>query len=381
MKRGFRFIIICLYLGGGTNCLKSQVVSVNQLKALLSKSEKDSVMLMERYTAACFHRLLNEYRKEKGLDTLNWSEELWLATRNHNIWMSLHNTLSHTQKEGTAGFSGKNPGDRYAYATLQKGSFSWSGENALYNYSAHGRNIAEIAMRVAESSLEQWKRSPGHNQNMLGKSHGSHGTSFIFKNSQVWATSLFSYQCRTENDNNISVQVPISLKRKENTRQENKSTSSVNKPKLPTRRHLTEMLKSELKEDFTDKAGKAFTSDPYLDKAAQKHADYMMRTKLVSITEHKSAKSFYGKNSRMRLLKASSGRSLFSFRKTKLIEQVAMADVDEKNWEPEMLIEELKIKLSEGTPEKDKGSIGIGVAVQKQKHTHVIYVSRLLALK
>ncbi|NQX98854.1 MAG: hypothetical protein HRT73_13400, partial [Flavobacteriales bacterium] len=67
-----------------------------------------------------------------------------------------------------------------------------SGENALYNYSAYGKSIKEIAQNIAFRSFKQWKNSPGHNRNMLRKGHVAHGTAFKITNDKVWGTDLFS---------------------------------------------------------------------------------------------------------------------------------------------------------------------------------------------
>jgi uncharacterized protein YkwD len=54
--------------------------------------------------------------------------------------------------------------------------------------------MASISIdKVAAEALEQWRASPGHNANILGKGHASCGTAFRIVDGWVWATTLFAY--------------------------------------------------------------------------------------------------------------------------------------------------------------------------------------------
>lgn len=170
----------------------AQLYTYQDVDALLKKAEQDSIAEIERIAALEFHKLINIYRTENGLKTMKWNETLWVATKNHNTWMSKTGILSHHQTKTNKYNSGKSPGDRLSYAQAGSSHFGWSGENALYNYSCRGKTKEEIAKNIAQRSFTQWKNSKGHNENMLSDRHGSHGVAFAINGSTVWGTDLFS---------------------------------------------------------------------------------------------------------------------------------------------------------------------------------------------
>lgn len=184
-------IITCLFFSS-TSIYIAQITTNKAIGVLINKAEKDSVAQIERLAALEFHKLINHYRKSKGLSSITWDETLWITTRNHNEWMAEANVLSHHQTKKNKYFTGTNPGDRFDFAAGGNSPNNWSGENALYNFSAFGNNIKEISNNIASRSFEQWKNSPGHNRNMLGKSHATHGTAFKIYEDKVWGTDLFA---------------------------------------------------------------------------------------------------------------------------------------------------------------------------------------------
>ena len=186
-------LLWCLVMCVFPTIFIAQTYTVNDVAVLLKKAEQDSVAEIERMAALEFHKLINQYREENGLNTIKWNETLWIATQNHNLWMANTGELSHHQTTSNKYYTGNSPGDRLSYAQAGKTSFGWSGENALYNYSYSGKTKEEIAQNIAQKSFIQWKNSPGHNKNMLSKRHGSHGVAFKLNGSVVWGTDLFSY--------------------------------------------------------------------------------------------------------------------------------------------------------------------------------------------
>ncbi|MGB0887950.1 MAG: CAP domain-containing protein [Vicingaceae bacterium] len=172
--------------------LNAQIFTEKDLPFLVEKSKKDSIFKIERKAALAFHKRINSYRKKHQLKVLEWDEALWIASRNHNVWMSKTNKLSHFQSVRNKYFTGKNPQDRFKFVVDKSTSTRWSAENALYNYSYYGDNITEIAQNMAEKSFNQWKNSTDHNKNMLGKNHLTHGVSFLIRDDLVWGTDLFS---------------------------------------------------------------------------------------------------------------------------------------------------------------------------------------------
>lgn len=196
---------LSLILGVIAFCINSstaQICTINDLNKLFDQADKDEKTKIERIAAIEFHKLLNEYRKSEGKNELIFDETLWIASRNHCEYMNERNVLKHTQNKGdkkSKVFTGKEPGDRYNYAAGGNAKYNWSGENALYNFSGNGDDYEQKAIDIAQQSLEQWKNSPGHNENMLGN-HAFEGTAFIITYGKVWGTSLFARNERN-NDN------------------------------------------------------------------------------------------------------------------------------------------------------------------------------------
>lgn len=191
-----QIIILVWFLvaAGWTKPYRPHISKVTKLKTLLQAAEHDRKQKIERLAAIKFHKLIIEYRIKNGVDALEWDESLWITSRNHSIWMGENEILAHHETKGTKYFTGVKPGDRYEYTTSDKGTCSWSGENALYNYSNEGKTIEEISINIATHSLNQWKHSPGHNQNMLAKGSKAHGVAFYLnKEGVVYATDLFAY--------------------------------------------------------------------------------------------------------------------------------------------------------------------------------------------
>ena len=54
------------------------------------------------------------------------------------------------------------------------------------------KNINDIASNMASIAFEQWKHSPGHNKNMLGKRHQVHGLAFYLNKdlNNVWICNV-----------------------------------------------------------------------------------------------------------------------------------------------------------------------------------------------
>lgn len=169
-----------------------QVYRYSELKTYASKAQADGMLKTERAVAKRFHELLNAYRAQKKLPALEWNEACFLAAHNHNQWMAMRSSLSHEQNSRNVVFTGVQPGDRLGF--VLQGSplhFSWSAENCLQS---NVDNMLAISIEaVAAGALEQWRTSPGHNANMLGKNHGSCATAFKIVDGLVWGTTLFAF--------------------------------------------------------------------------------------------------------------------------------------------------------------------------------------------
>jgi len=182
------------------DCVSGQTpFRVESISTFIEKSKSDSIACIERAAAYYFHKILNNYRKEKGLVELHWNDTLWIAGMNHSLWMNRQDELTHTEREKTLYFSGKKVGDRVLYASNGNEHLRWSAENALFHSSTKGNDISTIALNMARHAFKQWKGSSGHNKNMLKENSRSHGVSFIISTDHIWVTDVFAF-----NGNGIS---------------------------------------------------------------------------------------------------------------------------------------------------------------------------------
>jgi len=327
--------------------ISGQTCTVAKLPELLKLADIDSIQKIERLAALKFHDLINLYRKTNKLDTLCWDEALWVACRNHNIWMASNSELSHSEKSGTKNFTGSRPEDRYIYATAEKGKSSWSGENALYNYSDHGNTIEKISNNIAIQSFEQWKRSPGHNSNMLGLSHKSHGVSFyLSKEGRVYGTDLFASSIDKQfcSLTKSQIQDVYSIKTiSVNSSQKTNATEKIAKVNI---QKLELDIVSNLYAFYgLEKSNCAIKKSNPMEKSAIQHSKYMSAAKQLTHKELKNKRNFSGENEEKRIIKATYGFYIISKYKTKINESVAYIEVDAKNIDEKNLANEIQTRL------------------------------------
>lgn len=171
-----------------------KTLRLGDLDALLKVVHNRSDLQLERLAAYFFHQRINQYRLENGRTTLYWDDRMWLAARNHNIYL-MQTKFSHEETKGALGFTGYNPSDRIQFVMYNGFKMSLYGENILMNFSAfYQRSLVDNAMSIANESFEQWKNSPPHNKTMLDPDFFAHGTSFYRGTkdvSQIFGTSNF----------------------------------------------------------------------------------------------------------------------------------------------------------------------------------------------
>ena len=169
----------------------AQIYTEKEISIAINKSKKDSVSKIERLAALKFHNIINKYRLKHHLDSLHWSESLWITTRNHSVWMAETDKLSHTQTKKNNYFTGRKIQDRIKYVTNINSKINLLGENVLYNSDISGSTINKIAYNIASIAFKEWKNSSDHNRNMLTKNFTTHGVAFIIKDDLFWATDVF----------------------------------------------------------------------------------------------------------------------------------------------------------------------------------------------
>lgn len=360
----------------------AQIYNVSNLSNLLSQSKTDSLKKIERLAAFKFHRIINAYRKKNRLDTISWDEGLWLTCRNHNIWMSTNAELSHSERTNTKYFFGISPSERYEFTTLKKGTCYWSAENALYNYSAVGNTIDKIATEIATTSFEQWKQSPGHNTNMLGKNHVVHGVAFFIHNeTEVWATDLFSFNTDGQFNANKGFNV-IALKDNQDDLQVSKKQQIF----IPIEKTIKiDLLKVEAEllnklYDLTDeKQVVAIKKNKAMEKAAHNHSLYMSYTKKLTHTECNGKSNFYGKTEENRMIKATHGLYFIQKHKTKLIECIVLFETSSKNFDIDKTAAEIQSLLNSAIAlDENSKQIGYGLSIKQSKNNLKFYITRLI---
>lgn len=334
-------LVICLF----PIVTNAQLYTYQDVNKLLKKAEQDSIAQIERMAALEFHKLINQYRKENGLNTIEWNETLWIATQNHNLWMAKSGNLSHHQTTTNKYYSGTSPGDRLRYAQAGNTNFGWSGENALYNYSINGKSIEEIAKNIAKKSFVQWKNSKGHNENMLSKRHGSHGVAFKINGSVVWGTDLFSSYGGEESNNET-----FFAKQHSATPKKSKRFSTAKNRRL-VNDEVINTLSDELnlkQRNWNSKKGKARRLAYRI--ANKKYKTYQEDGIIYTETQESVKKSFLG-----------------LFNKT-IHTYSAIIEKDINDFDSESISQQFASLLKEKQPFTTKSKIDVAVVLKKRKN-------------
>lgn len=375
--------------------LNAQVAENTQLNVIIKNASIDSIQKIERLAAILFHDKINAHRVSHGKEKLGWDDTLWLASRNHNMWMMANEELSHHQKAGTKGFSGVTPGDRYDYASRRKGKCSWSGENALYNYSAGYGTIQKNAEHIAEYSFNQWKNSPGHNENMLNGSSRVHGVAFtIVSGERVWGTDLFgrpSYSTivmmpaaipgvKLTGTPELIVSAPAPQPK---SKSEPVATTPAKAQKTKFVSASAKYVKLNLEETTTNLQNALYSSagvknNKSLAKAAQHHAEYMAANQKLVHEEAKQKRKYYAGSPQQRIVKASRGAKLFHKKKIAYTESIAMVQADAAAFDINTISKTILAALdkektaSTGTTD----AVGFGMVIKRIRNELRIYVVR-----
>lgn len=340
-------LLLCAVILGTTTLSKSQTYTYKDVNQLLVKAERDSVAYIERLAALEFHKLINQYRKENDLNEIKWNETLWIATINHNTWMDNASNLSHHQKSNTKYFTGISPGNRLDFAAGGDADISWSGENALYNYSSYGKSKEEIAKNIAQRSFNQWQNSPGHNKNMLGKSHGSHGVAFKITDGRVWGTDLFS---SAGFDYTPSPSNYIAQKNTKTSRKKSKRFSTY-KNKRIIQEELSNKLSDELSlksKNWVKKEGEAKSKAYKI--ARKKYKTFSTDGVLHTETEITVQKRFFG------LIK----KQVHTY--------AATIETDLEYFDSKEISKELSELMKQNQPFNAKSKIDVAVVLKKKKN-------------
>ena len=125
-----------------------------------------------------FLRLINNYRAQNGRGPLRLTKTLAAAADHHSVDMATKNYFSHTLSGGV--------------------TWSQNIANHGYTYSTpKGENIA-AGNTTASATFTQWKKSSGHNANMLSANFTAIGIGRAYSSSSTykwyWTTTFGGYQ-------------------------------------------------------------------------------------------------------------------------------------------------------------------------------------------
>lgn len=362
--RRFSFAIL-LFIGGDAFAAKA-----------------DSLRKIERLASIEFHRILNKHRAAQNIAQLGWDDTLWAACHNHNVWMMQNGNLNHHEKKGTSGFTGDGPGERYVYAAKGGAHRSWSGENCLYNYSADGSTVTEIARSIAVYSFNQWKNSPGHNRNMFNPNSRVHGVAFLLDDGKVWATDLFAsggegFRAAPHDDAAMPFSAPIVIDPPAKAAPAKPVAKKQVKLNIKeTEQNLYTALLAKMDGQQQARHSKA------MGKAALKHAEYLAAYRKTDHKQAKNKKLYYAGTPAARVRKASNGLSMLAGGKGSIVEAVAVVTVEADELDLEKLAGDILAMW-----EKDAGgngnviNSGVGVKIKRVKNTLTVYAVRVSRIK
>ena len=74
----------------------NKILKIEDLEMLIEDATEDNLIQVEIQASILFNEILNQYRAEKKLKPMEWNIGLWMAARNHSIYMT-NEEFSHMQ--------------------------------------------------------------------------------------------------------------------------------------------------------------------------------------------------------------------------------------------------------------------------------------------
>jgi uncharacterized protein YkwD len=148
------------------------------------------------------HSLVNEHREDHGIRTMKYDEKLQSIAYAHSVDMAQNNFFDHVNEKG---YDPSDRAERAGYTCHKEleGGYYTEGiaENIAQNY-VHDTTIRYVngfpiydwltEDELAYSIFDQWRTSPGHNENMLEPEYDREGLGiFIEDDGKVYATENF----------------------------------------------------------------------------------------------------------------------------------------------------------------------------------------------
>jgi len=137
------------------------------------KNHPDTSGLSEIKCHSVFLALINEYRRQKGLNSVEYAAVLDSACRIHTLYMLKYDTIGHLERylSVDGGFY-PNPSNRIKkYDSTWVKAHPYYFENCELSGGSVGSNPTLRFRRITTESITEimngWKNSPGHNAAML----------------------------------------------------------------------------------------------------------------------------------------------------------------------------------------------------------------------
>ena len=342
------------------------ILKQSDLQGILNDVNKDTTLQIERLAAYYFHQLINKYRVSKGTLALYWDERLWLAARNHNVYMKTsHYFITHIQSEKTPYYTGETPWNRVEWVSGIK--YFGSGENILAGR-FHNNLIESIAMEMAEISFDGWKNSPGHNKNMLSKTYGCQGTAFIYgyDGCGAWFAATTDFGGDKENTKEFDFLEESEIVKKY------KNTFVIVDYKIISLNHVEKYKDSIYNIVKSFMPSDTLANDETLKLIASKHILYLETNNTSNTTQSRKKNNFYASTTKKRFLKATKYRTLFYLAKHILIEKCYVIPVTAKEFYDNTMLTKIDKKIKGVFPKKT-GILKWGAAVSFKEKNNQYY--------
>ncbi|MEX1001327.1 MAG: CAP domain-containing protein [Crocinitomicaceae bacterium] len=305
MKCLFNIVCVLIFSFETQAQIEDKIYREGHLKELLENIDTDEKLQFERKCAYHFHHLINEYRVQKRLHTLYWDDRLWLAARNHNLYMIKSGGLTHGESRNHESFTGGSPGERIQYSCYGAALTGVFGENILYNY-AHDieGSLDDIAYHMAKESFEDWKNSKPHNENMLDAAYFAHGTAFNVENTN-WGTSVFIGKPKSYVEKEIQLNGDVALHEAYpplfEMNGEEYHKQDFDEALIEAKLYLA--LANEMKL-------KSFNKNEIAMKSSRMHMVYMLQNGQVNLEEKKGMPQYFKSNTKKRFIKSGHVKAL-----------------------------------------------------------------------
>ena len=171
-----------------STAVQTQPFKANDLNVLLtdSSSSFDQDINFSRTVSRLFHEKINDYRISKKQMPLRWNDTLWLVALNHSIYIDNNKDFNHRQNRKKKMYSGETPDNRYQFVLNNESTDVQCGEN-IFQWSS----TLITAESLCNLMFESWKKSSGHNKNMLSHLYIEHGMAIYAGKQGITCTNVF----------------------------------------------------------------------------------------------------------------------------------------------------------------------------------------------